>query len=44
MLRANVSSVLPPKFRDSSLHSAGTGMFLHPIPFPSNAGITLEPT
>jgi len=28
MLRANLSSVLPPKFRENSLHSADTGTHL----------------
>ena len=55
MLRANLSSVLPPVFRELSLHSAGTGLIrLHlpqaghipfcPIPLPCNAGKTLKPT
>ena len=49
MLRANLSSVLPPVFREISLHSAGTGLILLrlpqagrillcPIPLPCNAG------
>ena len=29
MLRANLSSVLPPKFRENTLHSVGTGWLLH---------------
>ena len=55
MLRANLSSVLPPKFRGKPLHSADTGTrfptlirtgdcLVIPIPLPCNAGKTLEPT
>ena len=47
MLRANLSSVLPPEFREISLLSAGTGIHRnirilcgvpHPIPSPCNVG------